>query len=30
MGDAERVTFRYGWTDNSGQHEEVFVYSVFT
>lgn len=29
MGDPERVTFRYGWTDDGGQHEEEFVYSVF-
>jgi hypothetical protein len=30
MDDPERVTFRYGWTDDGGGHEEVFVYSVFT
>lgn len=29
MGDPERVTFRYGWTDDGGEHEEEFVYSVF-
>lgn len=30
MGDPERIIFRYGWTDDFGEHEEETVYSVFT
>jgi type II secretory pathway pseudopilin PulG len=30
MGDPERIIFRYGWTDDFGQHDEEMVYSVFT
>jgi hypothetical protein len=29
MNDPERVTFRYGWSDDAGSHEEEIIYSVF-
>lgn len=30
MGDPVRIIFRYGWTDDFGQHDQEMVYSVFT
>lgn len=30
MNDPEQITFRYGWTDDMGTHDEKMVYSVFT
>lgn len=30
MGDPERITFQYGWTDDAGDHQEEVVHSVFT
>jgi hypothetical protein len=29
MGDPDRITFRCGWTDDLGEHEEEMIYIVF-